>query len=76
MSNLIPNTGGGWSRLTCAFLLAFGFASSAAADVFTIDFDTDAMGNPIVLGQIIDDEYANWGVTISAKDPGGGPLCG
>lgn len=53
-------------------LLLLGFASSVAANVFTIDFDTDGMGNPIVRGQIIDDEYANWGVTISAKDPGGG----
>ena len=29
-----------------------------------LDFDTDALGNPILFGQFIDDEYAAWGVNI------------
>lgn len=43
--------------------------SSMNASAFTvIDFDTDANGNDIVDGQEIDDEYAAWGVTISAEN--------
>lgn len=38
----------------------------------TIDFETDAAGNPLVKGQVIDNEWAAWGVTVSATaNPGG-----
>ncbi len=39
------------------------------AQAITMDFDTDAMGNPIRKGQIIDNEYANWGVNIEVDNP-------
>lgn len=45
------------------------FPLSAHAVPTIIDFDTDGMGNPIStgnVGQIIDTEYANLGVTFSA----------
>ncbi len=34
-----------------------------------LDFDTDANGQPIVHGQVIDDEYAAWGVAIDVQHP-------
>jgi len=53
------------SLLTAAALsLSLGLTGSASA--LSIDFDLDAQGNPILAGQHIDDEYADWGVQISA----------
>lgn len=46
--------------------------SYAHATVRVINFDTDAQGNTITHGQIVDNEYANWGVNITSvatKDP-------
>lgn len=40
-------------------------AVNAQAALRVLDFDLDTNGNPITAGQIIDDEYANWGVSIS-----------
>ncbi len=40
-----------------------------AASMLVLNFDTDASGNAIQHGQIIDDEYAAWGVTVAAKHP-------
>jgi hypothetical protein len=42
--------------------------AAAPAGVLTLDFETDAAGNPIQPGQFIDDEYAAWGVSISAQN--------
>lgn len=39
---------------------------TANATLLTLDFNTDALGNPIQAGQFIDSEYAAWGVNISA----------
>ena len=71
-----PSKDGGLTRLTrttrilLAMALVAGCTGPVAADVI-IDFDTDGLGSPIVHGQIIDDEYANLGVTISAVDTNG-----
>ncbi|MCA9242396.1 MAG: PEP-CTERM sorting domain-containing protein [Phycisphaerales bacterium] len=43
-------------------------AGFAVADPIHIDFDTDAMGNPIQTGQVIDNEYAAYGVTITTEN--------
>jgi hypothetical protein len=48
--------------------------TSADQQCALADFDTDADGAAIAGGQIIDDEYSAWGLTISAKnDDSGGP---
>jgi hypothetical protein len=55
-----------------AVLMSSLYLSSATAGVTVIDFDKDANGVDIGHGQIVDDEYANWGVNISssaAQDP-------
>jgi len=39
-------------------------------DITTINFDVDAAGNPIVDGQVIDDEYTGLGVTFSSLGSG------
>jgi len=61
-----------------SFALATGLFVAAGAQAVTLDFDTDAAGNPIVAGQIIDDEYAGFGVdvSISTLNFGGGPDLG
>ncbi|MGB5659472.1 MAG: hypothetical protein WBO54_08320 [Thermoanaerobaculia bacterium] len=40
----------------------------------TFDFEMDGEGNPLVAGQIIDDEWATLGVTVSTNDPANHPL--
>ena len=65
-----PNKEGSLSRVLLTIALVAGCTSPAAADTI-IDFDTDGLGGLIVHGQIIDDEYANLGVTISAIDTDG-----
>lgn len=35
-------------------------------DTYVVDFDTDANGNAIAAGEIVDDEYADWGLNISS----------
>lgn len=54
------------TTMLLAAATALGLAGSAEA--LTMDFDTDAMGNPILAGQHIDEEYAEWGVHISARN--------
>ena len=39
----------------------------------TINFDTDGLGANTTAGQVIDDEYANLGLTIATDDPAGHP---
>ena len=47
--------------------LAFhAFRSSPASSCHTLDFETDAAGNPLVAGQRVEQAYAAWGVTIEA----------
>jgi hypothetical protein len=43
-------------------------AHMASASTLTLDFDTDSYGNTIQAGQFIDNEYANWGVNITANN--------
>ena len=52
----------------------FGYAPAACLP--RIDFETDALGNPLVAGQVIDDEWAAWGITasFSVNAPSTGPL--
>ncbi len=47
-------------------------ATLAHAALFTLDFEQDADGAPIVAGQTIDDEYTALGVTIAASNNAGG----
>lgn len=49
--------------LTTVSAILMGNPSSL--DAITLDFDTDANGNAIQAGQVIDDEYSPWGVHIS-----------
>lgn len=59
-----------------SFLLAAGLLVASETYSVTLDFETDAAGNPIVSGQVIDDEYAGFGVNISVQNFGGGPDLG
>jgi hypothetical protein len=54
------------TTMLIAATAAFGLTGSAQA--LTLDFDTDAQGNPILAGQHIDEEYADWGVHINARN--------
>lgn len=42
--------------------------TTAPANALIIDFDHDAKGNVIKRGQFIDEEYADWGVHIQARN--------
>jgi len=48
--------------------LAVGTAAQANPINMVLDFDTDALGNSIDRGQVIDDEYAAWGVNIVTEN--------
>ena len=63
----------GWTWVM-AVLITVWWSDPVAA--ILLDFDTDGAGNPIVAGQIIDDEYAPLGVMIKATNVGGGPDLG
>ncbi len=63
----------GWTWVM-AILITVWWSDPVAA--ILIDFDTDATGNPILAGQIIDDEYAALGVLIETINLGGGPNLG
>ncbi|GAB4194859.1 MAG: hypothetical protein Kow00105_09090 [Phycisphaeraceae bacterium] len=39
-----------------------------SANALTIDFDHDAQGDPILAGQFIEEEFADWGVHIRAHN--------
>lgn len=52
------------TRAALAAAMGMFCARAARADMIHMDFDTDADGNAIAPGQIIDDEYADWGVMI------------
>ncbi len=49
-------------------------ASRWSACAPTLDFEMDADGNPLTPGQIIDDEFAALGITVSTNDPVNHPL--
>jgi len=49
-------------------------ASRWSACAPTLDFEMDSNGNPIVPGQIIDDEFAALGITVTTNDPINHPL--
>ncbi len=48
----------------------FGYVANQCLP--TIDFETDAAGNPLAKGQVIDNEWAAWGITVSAAANAGG----
>ncbi|MGP1382255.1 MAG: hypothetical protein ACTS2F_01780 [Thainema sp.] len=61
------------------FFAGLAFASPANAASYTIDFETDAAGNPIKVGNgkksdgngdLISDQWLDWGVNISAERNG------
>lgn len=57
----------GLSLATAAALVAvgiFGAAAPARADRYVLDFETDAVGNPLAPGEAIADQWADWGVNI------------
>ncbi len=47
-------------------LLTIAMISQKSQAALVLDFDTDSYGNAIQAGQFIDNEYANWGINISA----------
>lgn len=49
-------------------------ASRWSACAPTLDFEMDSYGNPLVPGQIIDDEFAGLGITVTTNDPTSHPL--
>mgnify|MGYP006276082433 FL=1 len=51
--------------LCLAAIAALATTAAAHADLL-LDFQTDALGQPIRAGQVIDDEYQPWGVNITA----------
>ncbi len=58
-------------RIALIFALAIPVYANAGLRV--LDFDYDAHGNKIQDGQIIDNEYASWGVTIQSCNFSGSP---
>ncbi len=60
-------------KLTTLLVLVAGLlitsVAQAAPDDILIDFDTDALGNSILAGQVIDTEYSAWGVTVNTVNP-------
>ena len=57
------------NKLTSTIIALLTFtvmAHAASASTLLLDFDTDSYGNTIETGQFIDDEYANWGINITA----------
>ncbi|MFG0251078.1 MAG: hypothetical protein ACF8OB_19515 [Phycisphaeraceae bacterium JB051] len=56
------------TKLTTMFiaLLTIVMMSQKTQAALVLDFDTDSYGNAIQAGQFIDNEYANWGINISA----------
>lgn len=59
------------TALAAALATLAGWSVSAAASPIVLDFDQDATGQPILAGQFIDDEYADWGVSIFASGTNG-----
>jgi hypothetical protein len=57
--------------------LALPLAASAATlapGSIVLNFEVDADGDPIAHGQIIDNEYAAWGITIAVQHPSNASL--
>lgn len=52
------------SLLTLSILVG-----AANANLITIDFETDAEGNPIAHGTALTDEYEEWGVLFDGNNP-------
>lgn len=53
----------------CVLMTPLAQAGLVVPSTLVLDFDTDANGQPIVHGQVIDDEYAAWGVAIDVQHP-------
>jgi hypothetical protein len=53
------------SKSVIAIATLTALAGIANAQTYTMDFDTDASGNPIASGTTISSEYAAWGVSFS-----------
>lgn len=54
-----------WIVLTSFILVAVAFTEGSA---ITFDWDTDANGNTIERGEVIDNEYADWGMNVSCEN--------
>lgn len=54
--------------LGLAMVLAAPVAGADLVEHY-VEFGTDAAGNTIVAGQVIDEEYADWGLHISVDNP-------
>lgn len=57
-----------WTQALLAGAVSVVLAGNQQLSGFILDFDTDANGNAIQAGQIIDEEYAPWGVHISTTN--------
>jgi hypothetical protein len=55
-------------KVTVIALAVFFIFSFQSAEGYILGFDTDANGNLIGVGQIIDNEYAAWGITIDGQN--------
>lgn len=55
-------------RPFATLLWAIAIGTSAQAAPFTIDFNSDALGSGISAGQVLDDEFSPWGITLRADN--------
>lgn len=68
---ILGTIGGTYVVLIIAMLLADGayiFTSDMSERVI-LDFSTDAEGKPLRIGDIVDNQFARYGLTISTHDP-------
>ncbi|MBB66548.1 MAG: hypothetical protein CMP19_03365 [Rickettsiales bacterium] len=61
-------------QLVCVVLCVS--SANVLATVRVVDFDLDANLNKIQNGQVIDDEYADWGILISSCNTNGAAAAG
>ena len=73
---------GNWSTVAGTSVDSSGSSGGSVIDsdpshyfacVETVDFETDVKGNKLTLGQIIDDEWAGYGVRVTTHDPANHP---
>ncbi|MEM1042614.1 MAG: hypothetical protein AAGI91_08295, partial [Bacteroidota bacterium] len=63
-----------WALLAAFGLVVAGLAPNAAAQTCDdINFDTDAGGQALAAGTVVDDEYAAFGITVTTNDPVNNP---
>jgi len=52
----------------CSFLAILSVAWMVELSAYTYDWDVDSFGNNIEAGQVIDNEYSNWGLNIDVDN--------